>query len=86
MLNMSDYQLMMIGSLWNAKNISLWDIICVQSEEQVAREFRSDDGTATITAVRMLPKLMVFNWCVDRKRGLAVNNPPSIHSIYEWGL
>ena len=83
MLNMSSYQLTKINSLWSTDNILPWEIVCLQTKEQLEKEFQSKEGTATILAIRMLPRLMVFNWSVERKEGLAAHNPRCIRSIYE---
>ena len=80
---MTDHQLIIIASLWVAKDIVPWDIICVKSDEELAREFESKEGVARIPTVRLLPGLIVFEWNVDRQKVLTVHNPRCIHSIYK---
>ena len=86
MVNMSYRQLAIINTLWSKKNNILpWEIVCLQSKEQLAKRFEGEkEGTVTILAIRMVPGLMVFEWRVDKRRGLEAHNPSCIRSIYEF--
>ena len=72
---MTDHNLIIIASLWVAKDILPWNIISVKSDEELEREFESKEGVATIPTVSLVPGLIVSEWYVDRQKGLAVHNP-----------
>ena len=52
------------------------DIICLKTDDKLLKEFEYKTGDAIIPAVRLMPKLEVFNWIVKREKGLAIHHPP----------